>query len=185
MEFLFCSGNCRYVGENKHIPHRLLALFYSVMKLITWRRILCCFCFAAGLVLCPDPSEVFLECKVSFCKPDHKFHIVPSALLSPLTNTFPSIPNSVPLCRTQKRIVSPVPLHIFKQGRQLNKAVKWQAHCLSPMLGLPLLYKLSHIFPVVNLKPVRWCTIGLSCWCIKPGIQVSLHWFALPWTLTN
>lgn len=184
---IFCRGNCRYVsiGENKHIPHSLLSLFNSFTRLIILRRILCCSCFAAGPILFPFPNQVFLEFKVSLYQPDHKFPIVSSALLMPWNNASPWILNLLTLPRTQRRLMSPQPVHVFKKVRQTSKAVKWQTHCLSPTLGLPLLYKLSHIFPVVNLKPVRWCTIGLSCWYIKPGRQVSLHLFALPWTLTN
>lgn len=90
----FCRGNCRCMGmgaENKHCPHRLLSLFYSFWGPTTLRRILHCFCFAAGAYPVPYPNEVFLESEVSFYQPNHKFCIVSSALLSPLNNTSPSI----------------------------------------------------------------------------------------------
>lgn len=90
----FCRGHCRLTGmgaENKCRPHRLLSLFHSFWDPTILRRILHCFCFAAGPILFPYPNEVFLESEVSFYQPNHKFCIAPSALLSRSNNTSPSV----------------------------------------------------------------------------------------------
>lgn len=158
----FCRGHCRLTGmgaENKCRPHRLLSLFHSFWDPTILRRI----CTAS--VLLPGLSCSHTQMKYSWNLRCHFTSLTASSALLPLLCSHPWV---IPLLqstfsalsRTQGRILSPLPCISSKTVRQTIRAVKWQAHCLSPKPGLPLLYKLSHIFPVVNLKPVRWCTIG-------------------------
>lgn len=98
--------------------------FIFFTRLILLRRILCCFCLLAGPILFPFPNEVLLEFKIPFQQPGHKFPVVSSARLPALNNASPSILNSLSLSRTQRRIQSSQPLHIFKIGKtdqQSNK----------------------------------------------------------------
>lgn len=137
----------------------------------------CCLCFirsevpplsggfCTASVLLPGPILFHTQMKYSWNLRCHFTSLTTSSALFPLLCSPPWIiplPQSTfsALSRTQGRTLSPLPCISSKTVRQTIRAGKWQAHCLSPKLGLPLLYKLSHIFPVVNLKPVRWCTIG-------------------------
>lgn len=115
-------------GEKRLIPHRLISLLYSFRRLIILGRVFCCFCFVAGPILYPYPNEEFLEFKVSFSSLATNSTLFP--LLCPHSWIIPSplILNSVSPSKTQRRILSPLPLHIFKKGKmvkQTGKAVKW------------------------------------------------------------
>lgn len=127
MGFVFCSRNCRYVrmgGENKPIPHRRFPLFYSSTRLThhpTEEFKLLLFCPWAYPV--PYSNKAFLELKTSFYQPDTRISHYFLCTTLPLNNISPWILNSVSQFETQ-RIMSLLPLHIFKKGKTNQKSRK-------------------------------------------------------------
>lgn len=138
MACLCCSGNCRCMrmgGEKKSTRHRLLSLFYSFTRRIFLKRILGCFCFVAGPILFPYPTAAVLELKVSFspARPQVPHCFLSSALS--LNNNSPWIRNSVSQSKTQKRILSPLPLHVFKKGKTAQRSSKMTGPLFEPNAG--------------------------------------------------
>lgn len=138
MACLFCSRNCRCVrmaGENKSTPRRQLFLFHSfIHKTHPSKKDFRLLLFCCWAYLFPHSSEVFLDMKASILPawPQAPHGFLCCAL--PLNNN-PWIPNSVSQSKSQRRILRPLPLHIFKKGKTDQKSSKMTGPLFEPNAG--------------------------------------------------